>query len=229
MTLPTCHHTRLESLRAPTTPTCTMMEWIQRESLKENVRDDQPTAEDHGAWIPYLIRKRRFAECMILAWQAVEDGIDQMVVQEFGFIYSPKKLDPRVDLLRRLYAFRPKIDFLKDMGRLSQHDVETIAQLDKERNNLFHGFVYESRHPVTIPEREKDRLMELARKASQIVTNRSFSVWSEEETGDSENKDIPIPERPSGSEFADEERRKNLTGWREQMMPPEPDESHEQE
>lgn len=184
-----------------------------------------PSPEDHGAWIPFLIRKRRFAECMILAWQTVEDGIKQMTVQEFNLIYSPKKLDPRVDLLRINVGFKAKVEFLRDMGRLSSKDTETIRKFYDERNNLFHGFIYGSTHPVAISETEKTRLMELARKSSQIVTNRAFDAWFDEGTGDIDNKDIPKPERPSGATYHDDLRRR----WNEEDMKPNGSDSQEYE
>ena len=162
------------------------------------------------------MRKRRFAECMILGWQNVEDGINQMMIDEFHLIYSPDEMDPRVDLIRGINNIRIKTEFLEDMGRLSRGDLKVIADFDKERNKLFHGFIYESTHPVTIPEAEKTRLMQMADRASKIITNRGFGVWFEEGTTDTGNKDVPRPQRPSGSDFADEQRRKVILKWDEE-------------
>jgi hypothetical protein len=157
--------------------------------------DDQPTAEDHGAVLPFLIRKRRFAEVMILAWQSVEDLVDQMTVQEFDLFYAPDKEDPRVDILRDRVGFETKLKFLKEMGRLSSNDTRTISDFALERHKLFHGYVFSNHSPGTIPEDEKTRLMNQAGRASQITTNRGFGTWYDEGTGDIGNKDVPKPER----------------------------------
>lgn len=148
--------------------------------------------------IPFLIRKRRFAECMILAWQNVEDMIDQMTIQEFELLCTPDKQDPRVDILRDNVGFQAKLRLLKDMGRLSVIDRDAINRFSDERNKLFHGGIFSNPSPLTIPENEKTRLMELAGKASQIVLNRGFGVWFDEGTGDLGNKDIPKPDTHEG-------------------------------
>ncbi len=160
--------------------------------------EESPTDVDHGAWIPFLKRKRRFAECMILAWQEVEDKIDQMTVQEFELLYAPDKEDPRVDILRDNVGFQHKLKFLKDMGRLSANDTTTIQEFAKERNKLFHGNVFSARHPISMPEEEKTHLMDLASKASQIAVNRGFGIWFDEGTGDLGNKNVPKPDQPEG-------------------------------
>jgi hypothetical protein len=153
------------------------------------VSDESPTDVDQGAWIPFLVRKRRFAECMILAWQDVEYGVDQMTIQEYGLRYLPEKIDPRVDILRDNVGFRVKVNFLKEACRLSSTDAKTIHEFADERNKLFHGNVFSSPHPIAISEDEKTRLMKLARQASQIALNRGFGVWFDVGTGDIENKD----------------------------------------
>ncbi len=155
-----------------------------------------PADIDHGAWIPFLVRKRRIAECIILAWQNVEQMVDQMTVQEFDLLYFPEKEDPRVDIIRDEVSFQPKLRFLKNMGRISEEDHATIQEFSRERNKLFHGNVFTSRHPVSISEEEKTRLMELAKNASQIALNRCFGVWSDEGTGDIGNKGLPKPDTP---------------------------------
>jgi hypothetical protein len=53
-------------------------------------------------------------------------------------------------------------------------------------------------HLTAVPEKEKTRLMELAKKASQIVVNRGFGVWVDEGTGDVGNKNVPKPNRLEG-------------------------------
>jgi hypothetical protein len=152
--------------------------------------EEQPTEIDHGAWIPFLIRKKRFAECMILAWQEVEDKVDQMTVQEFKLSYLPDKKDARVDLLRDNIGFQNKLKFLKLMDRLSDNDISIIQKFVEERNKLFHGYVFGDRSLLVIPEEEKNHLMGLASKASQIVTNRAFGVWVDEGTGDMGNANV---------------------------------------
>ncbi len=157
--------------------------------------DDSPTATGE-AWIPYLVRKRRFAECIILAWQSVEDMVDQMTVQEFGLLYLAEKEDPRVDVIRDEVRFPAKLRLLRNMGRISEKDYIAIQDLSKQRNRLFHGDVFTSRHPVAISEEEKTRLMNPAKNASQIASNRCLGVWSDEGTGDLGNKGLPKPELP---------------------------------
>ncbi len=127
--------------------------------MNRTLGDEIPKDIDHGVWIPFLIRKRRFAECMILAWQDVEYMVDQMTIQEYGLLYLPEKQDPRVDILRDNVGFRVKLNFLKDRGRLSSSDTRMIHEFANERNKLFHGNVFTSPHPMAIPEEEKTRLM----------------------------------------------------------------------
>jgi hypothetical protein len=137
-------------------------------------------------------RKRKFAECMILGWQSVENIVNQMTLQEFDLPYLSKE-EPRTDIILENVGFRTKLRFLKDMGRLSRPDCKTILDFYDERNKLFHGnFFY---HPSAMPEEEKTRLMELANRASQIVVNRGFGVWVDEGTGDIGNKNVPKPNR----------------------------------
>lgn len=154
--------------------------------------EDSP--KDGEAWMPFLKRKGRFAECMILGWQAVEDKIEQMTAQEFDLLMAPPKRDPRIDLLNEV-SFRKRVEFLKEMGRLSDSDAGIIHKFADERNKLFHGNVFTSPHPVAMPQSEKNRLMELANLASQITMDRGFGVWYDEGTGDTGNKDLPKPER----------------------------------
>ena len=79
--------------------------------------DEEPTEADHGAWIPFLIRKGRFTECIILAWQEVEDMVDQMTVQEFELLLTPEKQDPQVDILRDNVGFGVKLKFPQGYGK----------------------------------------------------------------------------------------------------------------
>jgi hypothetical protein len=151
------------------------------------------TPQEGESQISFLVRTRRFAECMIFAWQVVEDIVDQMTVQEFGLLYQPDKIDPKVDLLRDNIGFQQKLRFLKNRTRLSTTDIRTIQEFTQERHKLFHGNIFTSRRPVGVPEQEKTRLMELAQKASQICTNRCFRVWFDEGTGDTGNKTEPHP------------------------------------
>ena len=111
------------------------------------------------------------------------------------------------------------------MGRLSKSDINTLAEFYKERNNLFHGFSYESTHPMTISEAERDRLIGLAGRAYQIVSNRSFGVWSDPKTGDLGNERMDRPDRPRGAVFADEERRKIILRETSEEMEPSGDDS----
>jgi hypothetical protein len=155
--------------------------------------DEEPTDANHGAWIPFLIRKRRFAEVIILAWQDVEDLVDQMTIKEFRLMLVPKKMDARVDLIRNNIGFQVKLKFLGDGGILSKTDLMTIQEFAKERNDLFHGDVFKHRPYLAITEVEKMRLMGLASKASQIALNRCVGVWYDEGTNDLGNKEIPNP------------------------------------
>jgi hypothetical protein len=138
-------------------------------------------------WIPFLARKKRFLECVVLAWQNVEDLVDKMTFQEFGLNLVHDE-DLRIELLRNHTNFGSKLEFLKDAGRLSKIDMEVIKRFQKERNKLFHGNLSKDFHIMLIPEAEKDRLMELALKASQIAVNRGFGVWVDEKTNDLGNK-----------------------------------------
>jgi len=153
--------------------------------------------------MPFLMKKGRFAECMILGWQEVEDKIDQMTVQEFHLLFAPQKDDPRVDMLREV-NLRKKIEFLKVMGRISEGDASVIHRFSDERNKLFHGDVFRSAHPINMAVAEKNRLMELANKASQIASNRTFGVWFDEGTGDMGNKNVVKPDKPRGVRFTDD-------------------------
>jgi hypothetical protein len=161
------------------------------------VSDEVP--KQHESNIQFLVRKRRFADCMILAWQNVEYMVDVMTVQEFDLVYLPENEDPRVDFIRGQDGFGTKLTFLKNMGRISKRDLTAIREFAKERHKLFHANMFTAPHPMMIPEDEKTRLMELAKNASQIVFNRAFAVWSSEETGDIGNKNLPRPDRPKRS------------------------------
>ncbi len=130
--------------------------------------------------------------------------VTQMTVQEFKLLLAPEKEDPRVDILRDNVGFQNKLKFLKDMGRLSENDVAIVKQFSTERNKLFHGSVFTSSHPVEMPTVEKKRLMALANKASQIVTNRTVGVWVGEGTGDVGNKNVSKPDKPKGVKFTDD-------------------------
>ena len=146
--------------------------------------------------VPFLIRNGRFIEAVVVAWQEVEDFVDQMVVQEFELISVGPGEDPRVDLIRDA-GFGRKVDFLKKMARLSEPDCKKIFEFSKSRNLLFHGGVYTNPHPMTMPQVQKDHMMKLAQEASRIVTNRVFNVWWQAETNDLTNKDIQQPEKPA--------------------------------
>ena len=148
---------------------------------------------------------------MILAWQSVEDKVDQMTVQEFGLLLAPRKEDPRVNLIREEIGLRGKIEFLKSMGRISANDANAIHRFADERNKLFHGDVFTSPNPVEMPEAEKTRLMELARKAAQITMNRTVGSWYDEGTEDMGNKNVPKPDKPKGVKFLDSIRDGSLT------------------
>ena len=115
-----------------------------------------------------------FAECMLVGCQSVEDGIDQITIQEFELLLYPDKTYPRVDILRDHVGFGVKLDLLVTIGRISKNDKKAILDFYKERNALFHGDIFTSLHPVALPEAEKTRLMELAGKASQIAQNRKI-------------------------------------------------------
>lgn len=163
--------------------------------MTSSLSDEKPNEAVHETYMAFYIKKRKFAECMILGWQLVEYYVNQMTLQEFDLPYLPKE-EPRTDIIRENVGFQTKLKFLKDMGRLSQPDYNTIQDFQKERNKLFHGnFFY---HPSAMPEKEKTRLMELANSASQIVVNRGFGVWVDEGTGDIGNKNVPEPNRPKG-------------------------------
>ena len=133
---------------------------------------------------------------MLLGWQSVEDNVDQMTVQEFELLLYPRKTDPRVDMIRENVGFRVKLRFLRKMGRISKVDRSAILEFEKERNALFHGDIFTSLHSIALPEAEKARLMELAGKASQIASNRTIGVWTNEGTGDVGNKSIPQADKP---------------------------------
>ncbi len=162
--------------------------------LIRKLNDEQPPEGE--AWMLFLIRKRRFLACMVLGWQAIEDSVDQMTIQEFDLLLYPHGADPRVDILQDNLGFQVKLRFLGQMARLSDTDQKTILDFSKERNALFHGNIFTSRHPVNVSEAEKTRLMELAGKASQIASNRMIGVWMDEGTGDLGNKDTPQPDKP---------------------------------
>ena len=164
------------------------------------------------AWMPFLIRKRRFLECIVLGWQSVENYVDQMAIQEFELLLYPKKTDPRIDILRDRVGFGTKVEFLNQMGRISEEDQKTIFEFYKERNALFHGDIFTSRHPVVVPEPEKTRLMELAGKASQIAMNRTIGVWTDEGTGDLGNKGIAQPGKPENVKRINEMKKQFFGG-----------------
>lgn len=165
------------------------------------------------AWVPFLKRTGRFTELMILAWQSVEDLVGQMMYQEFELIPLGGPVeDPRIEMLRDI-PFWKKLDFLRIMGRFSSSDIAAIRKFSEERNKLFHGNVFTSPHPIAMPQFEKNRLMELASRASQITTNRGFGVWFDESTEDMGNKDTPRPEKPLGIKRT-EELKKVLTAKR---------------
>jgi hypothetical protein len=164
------------------------------------------------AWMPFLIRKRRFLECMVLGWQSVENYVDQMTIQEFELLLYPKKTDPRIDILRDKVGFGTKVEFLNQMGRISEGDQNTIFEFYKERNALFHGDLFTSRHPVVVSEPEKTRLMDLAGKASQIAMNRTIGVWTDVGTGDLGNKGIEQPGKPENVKRINELKKQFFGG-----------------
>jgi len=165
--------------------------------------DSPPPGE---AWMPFLIRKGRFAECILLGWQSVEDKVDQMVVQEFELDFTPTGQDSRVDLLREV-TFRKKVELLKAISRLSDRDTATIHKFADERNKLFHGDVFALQNPAALLQKEKTPLMELARAAAQITQNRGFGVWFDEGTNDLGNKNIPKPDKHPAKKRMDELRQ----------------------
>lgn len=151
---------------------------------------------------------------MLLGWQSVEDGVDQMTIQEFELLLYPRKTDPRVDMIRNNVGFRVKLRFLMRMGRISNVDRKAILEFEKERNALFHGDIFTSLHPIALPEAEKTRLMELTGKASQIASNRTIGVWTDEGTGDLGNKNTPQPGRPESVKRIMELKKQISTTWR---------------
>jgi len=58
---------------------------------------------------------------MVLGWQSVEYYVHQMT-QEFELLFYPKKTDPRIDILRDRVGFGTKVEFLNQMGRISEED-----------------------------------------------------------------------------------------------------------
>lgn len=169
--------------------------------------EDWPPAGE--AWIPFLVKKGRFLDVMVIAWQNVEDLVDQMAIQEFELLSAPEGQDPRVDLVREA-GFGRKLDFLKAMGRVSTPDVAKIKEFSKARNLLFHGGVYTNPHPMTLPQKEKQRMMKLAAEASRIVTNRGFGVWSQKESDDLTNESIPEPEKPAAVKWLADLKRQGV-------------------
>lgn len=163
---------------------------------KKDLSDELPNEAVDKSWMAFYIRKKKFAECMILGWQSVENYINQMILQEFELPYLLKD-KPRIDFVLD-HSFPAKLELLKSRGRLSKNDKETIQKFSEERNKLFHGNFFLFYHPSAMPEEEKRRLMELANRASQIVVNRGFDVWVDEGTGDIGNKNVPKPNRPEG-------------------------------
>ena len=169
--------------------------------------------------VPFLIRKGRFIEAVVVAWQDVEDLVDQMVVQEFELMSVGPGEDPRVDMIRDA-GFGRKVDFLRKMGRLSEPDCAKIFEFSKARNLLFHGGVYTNPHPMTLPQAQKDRMAKIAGEASRIVTNRVFNVWWQAETNDLTNKGIPQPEKPSAVKRLAEWKKDGEKGFPLEDSPP---------
>lgn len=167
--------------------------------------EDRPS--DGESWLPFLIRKKRFLEAVVLAWQVVEDFVDQMTIQEFELLVGPEGNDPRVDMIRDV-PFGKKVDLLKTMARLSAPDKAKILEFSKERNRLFHGGVFTNPQPLTLPANERERLMKLADEASRIVANRVVGVWWQAETNDLTNKDIPRPEKPPAVKWLAEQKKR---------------------
>lgn len=145
--------------------------------------------------MPFLMRNGRFSDCFLRGWQGVEDRINQMVAQQNGLVYAPRRVDTEVDRIRSL-KFPKKVEQLREDERISELDTVTILSFAKERNqNYFHGDIFKNQNPLTIPTRERARLMGLANLASQITMNRGFGVWSDKSTNDLGNVNIPKPKK----------------------------------
>ena len=118
-----------------------------------------------------MMEEAGFYKFFVSTWQDVEKYIDQMTIHEYNLPSVVSGTDPRVDLLRHSAGFNRKVEFLKEMGRLSKSDVAKIRELARERNNLFHGG-----EPIELsiafPKDKRSSLIHLAREVNEIVVNR---------------------------------------------------------
>ena len=123
--------------------------------------------EPNEGWLQYFRRKRKFSDCILLAWSEIEFHIDQEVAKEFGLVYYDKKAQILLEM-----NFQKKLVFLKENGAITKEEFDIIKKFQEYRNKLFHG----KQHFFNLDDKEKDEIMDNAVKAAQLALDIGFRV-----------------------------------------------------
>jgi hypothetical protein len=124
--------------------------------------------EPNEGWLQYFQRKRKFSDCILLAWSEIEFDIDQVVARQFGLFIEDKKAKILLEM-----NFQRKIVFLKENGVITREEFNIIKKFQEYRNELFHG-----KQPFffNLSDKEKDEIMDNAVKAAQLALDIGFRV-----------------------------------------------------
>jgi hypothetical protein len=110
----------------------------------------------------------RLLEAFLYAWGTVETDVDERLLYRFGLLTEREEMnrdskDPRIRRLLR-HNFGWKIEFLHEMGALSNGNKELLSRLARKRNELFHGKSYKMRL-LNMTEQDWQEHIELASSA----------------------------------------------------------------
>jgi hypothetical protein len=118
-----------------------------------------------------LLRKRRFSDVVLASWAIVEMNINSTFQLTLG-IESPN--DKRIRIVElRVLQFEDKLQFLRHVGTVTEHEYEAIARFQHDRNGLVHVKRGEMPWFFNISRDEKEAVMGHAWHAAQ-ASNRAI-------------------------------------------------------
>ncbi len=112
----------------------------------------------------------KFLEAFTYAWGIVESDIDSMMIDEFALQYSQNKSMAKL-VVKRDYllkgGFGGKVDFLRDIERITPGESASIKNFAHSRNGLFHDNSYSMRI-INISSDEKRKYLDQAAKTLEL-------------------------------------------------------------
>ena len=103
----------------------------------------------------------KFFEHLHLAWGLVEFKADECILMAYALSSQDVRAEPLLEL-----SVSKKLRLLRNMCVLSADDFAIISEFRLKRNNLFHT---ESMFALSLEKEEKERIMELGKRATEIM------------------------------------------------------------